>query len=77
VEITQLIAELDAALTEQKRCMGGIDQPGCVIAARRVTELREMLRNDAAFISHLADVMAAEPREPRRRRIPRWVAPSA
>ena len=33
MERMELIAELDAALAEQKRCMGGVDAPGCVIAA--------------------------------------------
>jgi hypothetical protein len=62
MERTELTAELEAALAEQKRCMGGVDAPGCVIAARRVSELRALLRNDPAFIRHLARVMAAAPR---------------
>lgn len=64
----KLMAELDGALAEQKRCMGGVDPAACVAAARRVTELRARLRDDPAFIVHLADVMAAPPRPPRRRR---------
>ncbi len=58
-----LIIEPEAAVTEQRRCMGGVDSLGCVTAARRVTELRALLRNDPAFLSHLACVMAVSPRE--------------
>jgi hypothetical protein len=61
----QLIAELEAAVTEQRRCMGGVDSLGCVTAARRVIELRALLRDDPAFLSHLASGMAAPPRERR------------
>lgn len=67
VERAQLIADLETAIADQRRCMGGVDPAGCVTAARRVTQLRAMLRNDPAFISHLAVVMAAPRRAPRRR----------
>jgi hypothetical protein len=64
----KLTAELRAALAEQRRCMGGVDPATCVAAARRVTEIRELLRDDPAFIDHLARVMAAPPRPRRPRR---------
>ena len=62
----KLVAELDAAVIEQSRCMGGVDPVGCVIAARRVSELRAALRDDPSFVTHLAGVISAPPRVPRR-----------
>lgn len=68
VDRGQLIADLEGAIAEQRRCMGGVDPAACVTAARRVTELRAMLRNDPAFLSHLMSVMATPLRVPRRHR---------
>jgi hypothetical protein len=52
-----LVAELEAAKAEQRRCMGGVDQEGCVAACRRITELRNALRNDKTLTEHFAHVL--------------------
>jgi hypothetical protein len=67
---TQLIAELEAAIAEQKRCMGGVDPAGCVAAARRVGELRNLLRDDSEMFPHFQKVLDAP--QPARRRPRRY-----
>lgn len=64
----RLIALLEAAKLEQNRCMGGVDPDGCVLASKRVIELRGMLRDDAAIVAHFGKVLAIAPRSKRRRR---------
>jgi hypothetical protein len=49
-----LLAALEAAKTEMARCMGGVDQAGCVAAAKRITELRGLLRDGAEMNAHLS-----------------------
>lgn len=48
-----LLAELESAKTEQRRCMGGVDQDGCIRASGRIIELRNQLRDNPAMIEHL------------------------
>lgn len=63
-----LIRELDAAKVEMNRCMGGVDQAGCVAASRRVAELRLALRDDAAMLAHLQTVLITPLSTPARAR---------
>jgi hypothetical protein len=58
MERDKLIAELEAAKAEQRRCMGGVDQDGCIAASKRITELRNALRDDAGLTAHFAHVLA-------------------
>ena len=63
-----MIASLDEAKREQRRCMGGVDPVGCVAAAKRIVELRNQLRDDAALLQHFQNVLNEPRRTPRRRR---------
>lgn len=58
MERTALISELEAEKTEQNRCMGGVDPVGCVAAARRITELRNTLRDDSIMFAHILQQVA-------------------
>lgn len=53
----ELLAELEVASAEQRRCMGGVDPLGCVAAARLCMELRAALVDDSAMIEHLGRVV--------------------
>jgi hypothetical protein len=57
----RLITELVAAKVEQSRCMGGVDPAGCIAASKRITELRNALRDTAAFTVHLTSVFNGRP----------------
>jgi len=63
----QLMAELEAAKRDMNRFLGGVDPDACAAAARRITELREKLRDNAGLVSHFIAV-ANQPPRPRRRR---------
>jgi hypothetical protein len=63
----ELLAELESAKTELTRCMGGVDQAGAVRISRRITELRNALRDNPAMIEHLERAVR-EPVVPRRKR---------
>ena len=52
-----LTTELEAAVLEQNRCMGGVDPAGCIAAARQVTALRNALRDNTAMQEHLSRVL--------------------
>ena len=52
-----LLDKLEAAKAEQRRCMGGVDQDSCVAASKRITELRNALRDDRALTAHFGHVL--------------------
>ena len=66
--MTDKMQELRTATDEMRRCMGGVDPDGCVRAARRITELRESMRDDRAMNEHLLRVVNTPESLPRRKR---------
>lgn len=53
----ELLDELEAQKREMTRCTGGVDPEGCVHASKRIAELRNLLRDNQAFVAHLQRVV--------------------
>lgn len=56
VDRERAIEELKSAIREQSRCMGGVDPAGCVAASKRITSLRNALRDNRLLIEYVRAV---------------------